>query len=49
MNRTKDGRLGWADSLNEKQMMVGFVEGVCSDVTIVVHQPRHLHFFIRLL
>ena len=28
-----------------KQMRVGFVEGVYSDVIILVHQPRHLHSF----
>jgi len=36
---------GQTDCLNETQMMLGFVEGVYSDVTILLRQHRHLPFF----
>jgi len=37
---------GQTDCLNEKQMMMGFVEGVYSDVTHLLRQHRRLHFFL---
>jgi hypothetical protein len=45
MNRAVDGHLGWATRLWMKRKWWGFVEGVYSDVTILLRQHRHLHFF----